>query len=68
MTPEQFRDARNTLGYSAERLARRLRVQSGRTIRRWEAGDRDIPGPAIAVLELLAWLEARGLEDPYPAD
>ncbi|KKL58854.1 hypothetical protein LCGC14_2221200 [marine sediment metagenome] len=53
MTPTEFRTIRYAFGYSAEGLARALRVQSGRTIRKWEAGDRDIPGPAQVVMRLL---------------
>ena len=33
-------------------LARRLLVDS-RTVRRWISGEREIPGPAIAAIELL---------------
>jgi hypothetical protein len=37
---------------SAEQLAQMLRVDGGgRTVRRWEAGEREIPGPVIVVLE-----------------
>jgi len=32
---------RNSLGLSAEALAALLQVQSGRTVRRWEAGERE---------------------------
>ena len=48
-----FRTIRHAFGYSAEGLARALRIQSGRTVRKWEAGDRDIPGPAQVVMLLL---------------
>ncbi len=53
MTPAEFRAIRQAFGYSAEGLARALCVQSGRTVRKWEAGDRDIPGPAQVVMRLL---------------
>lgn len=49
MTPEYFKNARRSLGLSAEAMAVWLGVRSGRTVRRWEAGDRAIPGP-VAVL------------------
>jgi|HigsolmetaAR203D_1030402.scaffolds.fasta_scaffold15358_3 Predicted transcriptional regulator len=49
MTPAELKAARHALGLSAEGFARWVNVQSGRTVRRWEAGDRDIPGP-VAVL------------------
>lgn len=58
MTPAELRTARDTLGLSAEGLARVMRVQSGRTVRRWEAGDRDIPGPAIVLIEALLTCQA----------
>lgn len=50
MKPHEFRDIRTALQLSAEGMARLLDVESGRTVRRWEAGDRDIPGPAIVLL------------------
>ncbi len=53
MTPEQFRDGRRNLGLSTKNLAELFGVSSGRTVRRWEAGERDIPGPAI---RLMTWL------------
>lgn len=55
MTPEQLK-ARAVLIYGAEwqsALARRVAVDA-RTVRRWKAGDRDIPGWlewALGVLE-----------------
>lgn len=52
-------DARQALGLSAEGFARAVRVESGRTVRRWEAGERDIPGPIITLLEI--WLDPRYL-------
>ncbi len=53
MTPAEFRAIRHAFGYSAEGLARALRVSSGRTVRKWEAGDRGIPGHAQVVMLLL---------------
>lgn len=50
-TPEALREARATLGLSADALARVVRVEDGRTVRRWEAGEREIPGPVIVILE-----------------
>jgi transcriptional regulator with XRE-family HTH domain len=46
MTPADLKAARKALGLSAEGFARLVGVQSGRTVRRWERGDRDIPGTA----------------------
>jgi DNA-binding transcriptional regulator YiaG len=52
MTPDELKAKRHALGLSAERFAQMVRVQSGRTVRKWEAGDRDIPGPVIVILEM----------------
>jgi DNA-binding transcriptional regulator YiaG len=53
MTPSDLKAARHALGLSAQRFASLLRVADGRTVRRWEAGDSDIPGPVIVILDLL---------------
>jgi len=53
MTPTELKEARRKLGLSASKMADALRVSDGRTIRRWEAGDRDIPGPAIVAIEMM---------------
>ena len=53
MTPAELKAARHALGLSAEGFSRVLCVQSGRTVQRWEAGDRDIPGPVIVLVRLL---------------
>ena len=53
VTPAELKSARHALGLSAEGLARVVGVESGRTVRRWEAGERDIPGPVIVVMRLL---------------
>ena len=52
MTPAELKSKRHSLGLSAEAFARLVRVQSGRTVRKWEAGDRDIPGPIQVILDL----------------
>ncbi len=53
MIPAEFKRIRHALDLSAEGLARVLQVHSGRTVRRWEAGDRDIPGPVRVLMLLL---------------
>jgi len=53
MTPADLKSIRHSLGLSAEAFARLVRVESGRTVRRWEAGDRDIPGPVIVICEAI---------------
>ena len=53
MTPTELRTIRATLGLSAEAMASLLQVQSGRTVRRWEAGEREVPGPVAVILTAL---------------
>ncbi|QIG80089.1 helix-turn-helix domain-containing protein [Stakelama tenebrarum] len=53
MTGPEIRAARDAFGLSAEGLARLLEVQSGRTVRKWESGDRKISGPASVLLRAL---------------
>lgn len=53
MTPQELKAARQLLGLSAEGFARLVGVESGRTVRRWEAGDRDIPGPVQVLTRAL---------------
>ncbi len=59
VTPEDLRAARTALGLSAEAFARLVRVESGRTVRRWEAGERDIPGPVVVLVGAL--MESRSV-------
>jgi DNA-binding transcriptional regulator YiaG len=49
MTPTELRAALTRLGISQAETARVLGVDD-RTVRRWAAGDRDIPQPAIRLL------------------
>lgn len=53
MTPAELKSARHALGLSAEGFARLVRVESGRTVRRWESGERDIPGPVAVLVDVL---------------
>ena len=50
-TPGELRAARQILGLSAEGLAMMVRMGDGRTVRRWESGESEIPGPVTVVLE-----------------
>lgn len=52
-TPEGFREARRALGLSQSGCAEALGVKSARTIRKWEAGEKEIAGPAIVAMRLL---------------
>lgn len=55
MTPDQLRTARARLGLTQAGLARALRMadNGARTIRRYEAGTRTIPGPVELAVEYL---------------
>lgn len=55
MTPDDFRKARRKLGLSQAQVAALLEVASDRTVRRWEDGEREIPGPAAVLMRWLAW-------------
>jgi DNA-binding transcriptional regulator YiaG len=64
MTGPDFQALRDRLGLSARSVARLFRVSGERTVRRWETGDRDIPGPAQVLIECLASGRLPDLE-PY---
>jgi len=59
MTPDDFREARRKLCLSAQGMADALKLggNGGRTVRRWEAGENDIPGPATVLVTL--WTDPR---------
>jgi len=50
-TPDELKAARQILGLSAEGLAMMVRMGDGRTVRRWESGENEVPGPVTVVLE-----------------
>ena len=52
MTPEALKSARAQLGLTQAGLGALMRCD-GRTVRRWEAGDREIPGPVEVLVEAL---------------
>ena len=51
MTPAEFIEIRQHLGLSIAELAEKLRLDP-RTIRRYEAGDRKVSGPVMALLDI----------------
>ncbi len=55
MSPDEVRDARRALGLTQHELAVLLRMggDGKRSVRRWEAGDREISGPASVAIEAL---------------
>jgi transcriptional regulator with XRE-family HTH domain len=66
MTPAELKAARHALGLSAEGFARLVRVQSGRTVRRWEAGDAPIPGAVDVILIMYEALHGIAFVNPHP--
>jgi DNA-binding transcriptional regulator YiaG len=63
MRPDELKIARYALGLSAEGFAKLVQVESGRTVRRWEAGERDIPGPVIVIVKAL--MESRAVRQHF---
>ena len=53
MQARDFRKVREQLGLSVAQVAAYLRVQ-GRTVRRYESGERQISGPVAKLMERLA--------------
>lgn len=55
MNLEELRAARRKLGLTASGLAKALRLGKGgdRTVRRWEYGERAIPGPVQVAIEMM---------------
>ena len=53
MTPTEFRKIREAAGLSVDQLASVLRLASGRSVRRYEDGSREISGPIARLMELL---------------
>jgi DNA-binding transcriptional regulator YiaG len=52
MSPEEFKRARDSLGLNQEQMVDLFGLGSERTVRRWEDGTRDIPGPVLLLMEL----------------
>ena len=53
MSPTEVQSIRKLAGLTQSGLAALLRISDLRTIRRWEAGDIPISGPASIILEML---------------
>lgn len=53
MLPADFNAIRKRAGLTQSGLAARLRIKDLRTIRKWEAGEREISGPVSLLMELL---------------
>ena len=59
MTPSDLRAVRSALGLSGAEFARMVGAADARNVRRWEAGDNDIPGGTRKLLEALQLLPER---------
>ena len=68
MTPARLKAIRHALGLSAQGFADAARVSNGATVRKWERGANDIPGPVTVLAEL--WSDPRLPADlkPKPYD
>ncbi len=53
MNPQLFREMREQLGLSQDQLAKMLGVSSGRTVRRWELGERKISVTTERLLQII---------------
>ena len=55
MTPDEFKAARNALGFSAAGLAKEwnMGINGGRNVRRWEAGDIPVNPIAAYCIQLM---------------
>lgn len=63
MTPADLATARNRLGLTQAGLAAALRMgkHGGRTVRRWELGEVEVPGPVQVAVELMLEKAERAL-------
>lgn len=52
MTSDELKAARESRGWTQEQMATALKLGKGgaRTVRRWESGERAVPGPVEAFL------------------
>lgn len=54
MKPRKLRQLREGMDLTQDELAALLGVASGRVVRRWEAGEREIPAPTAALCTVYA--------------
>lgn len=62
LQPHEFRAAREALGLTQADLGKALESDT-RTVQRWEAGERAVPGPVRVALRCMARLQALGIKD-----
>lgn len=66
MTGHELRDARTALGLSQSQMAAVMAVYSARTIRKWEAEERDIPGPVRILIRILLVMTEQERQELVP--
>lgn len=66
MTPEEFKAARLAAGLATQQAAADALECDLRTVRRWENGERGIPGPVRVSLRCIALLRAQEPERLAP--
>lgn len=59
MTPDELKNARQSLGLSAEGFAKWVEATDGSQVRKWERGATAIPGPVRVLVK--AALESRSV-------
>lgn len=64
---EIFRRCRAALGLTEAAMAAALYVSGGRTVRKWEAGDRAVPGPVWVALRFMLRAAPRAAAPPLVA-
>jgi len=64
MTPKQLRDTIATIGITQEELGKFLGHPTGRTVRRWIAGDSPVPVAVSKLLKLMIELELKPSDIP----
>ena len=53
MSPDEFKQVRRRLRLTQIDFAELVGVRSDRTVRRWEEGTKEIPGPVELLVELM---------------
>lgn len=52
MTSADLKSFRRALGLTQSEFARAVGVRNHRTVRKWECGEQDIPGPVLVIVGL----------------
>lgn len=65
MTPGQIKQARQKLGFSQTQMRKALGLTSVTTYAKWEQGQCAPTSSAIAAVEMLLYMESRGVLDGW---